>query len=67
MWLKSGVVVFSLLLSTVDAGLQQISNWGTNPGGLTLHAYVPNNLAAKPAVILAVRMRNHVTKCHAVY
>jgi acetylxylan esterase len=51
----SSLVAASLLLSGVQAGLQQISNWGTNPGGMALYAYIPNNVAPNPAVILAVR------------
>ncbi|KAH7305806.1 PHB depolymerase family esterase [Stachybotrys elegans] len=54
MRLTSAFAAVSLLLSGADAALQQISNWGTNPGGLTLHAYIPNNVASRPAVILAL-------------
>jgi acetylxylan esterase len=51
----SGIVAFSALFTNANAALQQISNWGTNPGGMTLHAYIPNQVASSPAVILAVR------------
>jgi acetylxylan esterase len=54
MKLTIAVAAVSQLLFTAEAALQQISNWGQNPGGLTLHAYIPNNLAASPAVILAL-------------
>lgn len=37
------------------AGLTTITNWGDNPTGLNLQAYVPNKVASKPAIILAVR------------
>ncbi|ROT35050.1 feruloyl esterase B [Sodiomyces alkalinus F11] len=46
--------VASLLLQPAYASLRQISNWGFTPGGLTLHAYIPNNLPPNPAVILAL-------------
>jgi acetylxylan esterase len=54
MRLTAAVAAASLLWSTAEAGFQQINNWGTNPGGLTLHAYIPNNVATSPAVILAL-------------
>lgn len=40
--------------SLVKRDIVPISNWGANPSGLNLHAYVPARLATKPAVILAV-------------
>lgn len=44
------------------ASLQQVSNFGTNPTGLQMYAYVPDKLAASPAVIVAVSWqgRTHV-------
>lgn len=51
---KLSLSVTYLLLAPARAALQQISNWGTNTGSLTLHAYVPSNVASSPAVILAV-------------
>jgi acetylxylan esterase len=50
----SGIVALSALVSQTNAALQQISNWGTNPSGMTLHAYIPNQVASSPAVILAL-------------
>jgi hypothetical protein len=52
----SGIVALAALVSQSNAALQQISNWGTNPGGMTLHAYIPNQVASSPAVILAVSL-----------
>lgn len=37
-----------------SASLQQVSNFGDNPTGLQMYAYVPDKLAASPAVIVAV-------------
>ncbi|GAA1984750.1 hypothetical protein GCM10009838_53540 [Catenulispora subtropica] len=34
--------------------LTQVSNFGSNPGGLNMYSYLPTNLAAKPAVVLAL-------------
>ncbi|KAK0382921.1 hypothetical protein NLU13_8837 [Sarocladium strictum] len=51
---SSGIVALAALVTNAHAALQQISNWGTNPGGMTLHAYIPNNVASSPAVILAL-------------
>lgn len=56
----SGFVALAALASNANAALQQISNWGQNPGGMTLHAYIPNNVASSPAVILAVRICSHL-------
>lgn len=61
--MKLSVVATSLLAALADARCGQpvkrdivpVTSWGGNPSGLNLHAYVPARLAAKPAVILAVR------------
>ncbi|WP_433291249.1 extracellular catalytic domain type 1 short-chain-length polyhydroxyalkanoate depolymerase [Actinoplanes sp. CA-030573] len=36
------------------ASLQQITNFGANPTGLGMYLYVPDRLAAKPALLVAV-------------
>lgn len=36
------------------ASLQPVSNFGDNPTGLQMYIYVPDNVAASPAVIVAV-------------
>lgn len=36
------------------AGLQQVSNFGTNPTGTQMYVYVPAKVAAKPAILLGV-------------
>ncbi|GIJ48347.1 hypothetical protein Val02_52330 [Virgisporangium aliadipatigenens] len=36
------------------AALVEVTNFGTNPSNLRMHLYVPDRLAARPAVLLAV-------------
>jgi poly(hydroxyalkanoate) depolymerase family esterase len=36
------------------ASLVEVTNFGTNPTGLRMHLYVPNNVAARPAILVAV-------------
>jgi hypothetical protein len=38
----------------LGASLQQVSNFGNNPTKIQMHIYVPDKLAAKPAIIVAV-------------
>jgi len=52
--MKLSIVGSTLMWAYAQAALQQINNWGTNPGGMTLHAYIPNTVASSPAVILAL-------------
>ncbi|KAK1975771.1 PHB depolymerase family esterase [Colletotrichum cereale] len=42
------------LLSQSEAALQRVTNFGSNPTGLTMDISVPPNLAASPAIILAL-------------
>jgi hypothetical protein len=37
-----------------SASLKQVSSFGANPTGLQMYIYVPDKLAASPAVIVAV-------------
>lgn len=36
------------------AQLQQVTNWGDNPTNIQMFIYVPDRVAANPAVIVAV-------------
>nr|MDT0657819.1 PHB depolymerase family esterase [Micromonospora sp. DSM 115978] len=36
------------------ATLTEVTNFGTNPSNLRMHLYVPDNVAARPAVLLAI-------------
>src|SRR5215207_8984111 len=36
------------------AQLVEVTNFGTNPTNLRMHLYVPDNVAARPAVLVAV-------------
>jgi acetylxylan esterase len=37
-----------------SASLKQVTSFGSNPTGLQMYIYVPDKLAAQPAVIVAV-------------
>jgi acetylxylan esterase len=37
------------------AKLEQVTNFGDNPTKINMYIYVPDKLAAKPAIIVAVR------------
>ena len=45
-----------LLPSGCNAALTTVTNWGTNPTKLVMEIYLPKKVAAKPAVVLAVRL-----------
>ncbi|MBP2707259.1 PHB depolymerase family esterase [Microbispora sp. RL4-1S] len=36
------------------AGLTEVTNFGTNPSNLRMYLYVPNNVAPRPAILVAV-------------
>ncbi len=36
------------------AGLTQVTNFGTNPSNLNMYVYIPANVQAKPAILVAV-------------
>jgi acetylxylan esterase len=36
------------------AALTEVTNFGTNPSGLRMHIYVPDRVAARPAIVVAV-------------
>jgi poly(hydroxyalkanoate) depolymerase family esterase len=54
------LLVATLLLAAFPTGtvqaasLVEITNFGTNPTGLRMYLYVPNNVAARPAILLAL-------------
>jgi acetylxylan esterase len=41
-------------LKRAQAALSQVTNFGPNSSGARMYIYVPNNVAAKPAVIVAI-------------
>lgn len=55
------MVLFSLLYVAFSAAiaaaasLQRVTNFGNNPTGINMHIYVPDRVAADPAIIVAVR------------
>ncbi len=40
-----------------SASLKQVTSFGSNPTGLQMYIYVPDKLAAEPAVIVAVSQK----------
>lgn len=38
----------------LGASLQQVTNFGNNPSKIYMYIYVPDKLAASPAIIVAV-------------
>ena len=56
--LASGLLALSGLASASSllkrGSLQQVTNFGSNPSGTKMYIYVPNKLAAKPPVIVAI-------------
>jgi acetylxylan esterase len=42
------------LATTVNAGLTRVNDFGPNPTNLQMNMYVPQKVAQKPAIILAV-------------
>ncbi|KAK4222919.1 family 1 putative carbohydrate esterase [Podospora fimiseda] len=40
--------------TALGASLQQVQNWGTNPTRINMHIYVPDKLAAKPPIVVAL-------------
>lgn len=52
---STGLAALVILSSGASAAsLQPVTNFGNNPTGLTMNIYVPDRLATKPPVILAV-------------
>jgi acetylxylan esterase len=54
MLVKSLLVLASAAGTAFSASLQQVSNFGTNPTKINMYIYVPDKIATKPAVIVAV-------------
>lgn len=53
--LSSRLAAISLLCTRAMGALVSVPNFGSNPTNLQMNIYVPSNVAASPAVILAVR------------
>jgi poly(hydroxyalkanoate) depolymerase family esterase len=54
--LTCGVLVAALSMVTPvrAASLTQVTGFGNNPSNLNMYIYVPNNVAAKPALLVAI-------------
>ena len=48
--------MLAMVASVSAAQLKQVTSFGTNPTSLQMYIYVPDKLAAKPPVIVAVRL-----------
>ncbi|WP_205324300.1 PHB depolymerase family esterase [Glycomyces sp. YM15] len=49
----SALMVFMAPKAAHAAQLQQITNFGDNPGNLEMYLYVPDNVATNPAIVVA--------------
>jgi poly(hydroxyalkanoate) depolymerase family esterase len=58
LWLVTTAVVVAATLMVASparaASLTEVTNFGTNPGNLRMYLYVPNNVAARPGLLVAV-------------
>ena len=54
MVLHSIFILACSMALALGASLQQVSNFGENPSNIRMYIYVPDNVAANPAVIVAV-------------
>jgi poly(hydroxyalkanoate) depolymerase family esterase len=48
------IVVPALTQPAAAASLVQVTNFGSNPGGMLMHVYVPDNRPANPAIVVAM-------------
>lgn len=54
MLVRSLVGLAATAATCLGASLQQVSNFGTNPTKISMYIYVPDKVASKPAIIVAV-------------
>lgn len=57
--MKFSITIAGLLVSAgsvLGASLQRVSSFGSNPSSIQMYIYVPDKVAANPAIIVAVRM-----------
>ncbi|AVT33114.1 MULTISPECIES: PHB depolymerase family esterase [unclassified Plantactinospora] len=52
--LGAGMVSLTVATPASAAALTEVTNFGTNPSNLRMHLYVPDRLAARPAIVVAV-------------
>ncbi len=48
------VAAVTLAYPAAAAGLVQVTNFGSNPGGMEMYVYVPNTHPANPAIVVAM-------------
>ena len=59
---RLSILLLAVLSSVVfSASLVQVKDFGLNPTKIYMYIYVPDKLATKPAVIVAVR--SHLVPC----
>ncbi|MEO3929597.1 PHB depolymerase family esterase [Micromonosporaceae bacterium B7E4] len=52
--LAAGLVSLTVATPASAAALTEVTNFGTNPSNLRMHLYVPDRLATRPAILVAV-------------
>lgn len=50
----AGMAMLAMSSLTFAASLTQVSNWGNTDTGVSMYIYVPDRVATKPPVIVAV-------------
>lgn len=50
-----------------SGSLQQVTNFGSNPSGTLMYIYVPNNLATKPGIVVAIHYCKKPPECNWVH
>ena len=56
--------ITSLICRASAASLVQVKDFGANPGNANMYIYVPDKVAANPAIIVAVRVSAHLWLSH---
>lgn len=61
---KTAAPPADFLQQQVPAGLQEVDRFGTNPGNLRMHIYVPARMADKPPLVVALHgCGQNATRC----
>jgi len=55
MFVRTFLGLAATAATCLGASLQEVTNFGDNPSNIQMYIYVPDQLAANPPVIVAVR------------
>lgn len=55
MFVRTFLGLAATAATCLSASLQEVTNFGDNPSNIQMYIYVPDQLAANPPVIVAVR------------